>query len=109
MLESIELFDETINGNHFKDTPVVLFLNKLDVFKSKIAKKDLTCTFPEYEGGNDLDAGVNFIKDKYREANKFKKDRLHIHLTCATDSDSVSKTFGEVKDFMVKHVMGETV
>lgn len=36
MTTSIEVFDEQVNGEWFKDTPFILFLNKSDLFYQKI-------------------------------------------------------------------------
>jgi len=109
MLESLELFDETINGNYFKDKTIILFLNKTDVFKIKIATKDLTCTFPEYTGGCDFDKAAEYIKQKYIASNKFSQERLHVHYTCATSKDNVDKIFTEVKKFLSSQAIGKTV
>jgi len=109
MFETLELFEETINNNYFKDKSVVLFLNKDDVFKKKIATKDLTCTFPEYDGGCDYDKAVEFIKSKYRSANKHNKDRLHIHTSCATSKDDVDRVFTIVKKDLVTQLLGKSV
>jgi guanine nucleotide-binding protein G(i) subunit alpha len=109
MLESLELFDETINGNYFKDKTIILFLNKTDVFKQKIATKDLTCTFPEYDGGCDFEKAKEYVKQKYLLANRFNKDRIHIHYTCATSKENVDGVFSDVKKFLAKQAMGTTV
>lgn len=50
MKESLLLFDEICNSLWFKQTAFILFLNKTDLFRDKIAKKDLTCCFPDYTG-----------------------------------------------------------
>ena len=34
--ESLELFDRTINNLWFKETPVILFLNKIDLLREKV-------------------------------------------------------------------------
>jgi len=109
MLETLELFDETINGNYFKDKTIVLFLNKLDVFKKKIATKDLTCTFPDYEGGCKFDLALEYIKSKYRAANKSKQERLLIHTSCATDKNNIDEVFGTVKKELIKNILGSSV
>jgi len=109
MLETLELFDETINGNYFKDKTIVLFLNKLDVFKKKIAVKDLTCTFSDYEGGCNFEKALDYIKNKYRSANKHKGERLLIHTSCATDKSNIEEVFGTVKKELIQTILGKTV
>lgn len=108
MLESMDLFSETINGNYFKDKPIIVFLNKMDVFKTKMAVKDLSCTFPEYTGGSDVEKGIEFLKQQYRDHDKSKKERLHFFVTQATSKESVKNTFEEVKDFLVQQFTSTT-
>ncbi len=48
--ESLELFEEVVNSKWFNSTPIMLFLNKSDLFKEKIKKVDLKVALPEYTG-----------------------------------------------------------
>ena len=61
MHESLKLFDDIINSKWFSDTPVVLFLNKSDLFKNKIKKYKISDYFPEYTGGDDFREACDFI------------------------------------------------
>jgi guanine nucleotide-binding protein G(i) subunit alpha len=108
MLESLELFDTTINNNFFKDKTIILFLNKLDVFKIKVKDKDLKITFSDYEGGYDEKAGIEFIKAKYAAANRGNSGRLHMHLTCATQKSDVELVMNDVKKFLASEI-GKTL
>jgi guanine nucleotide-binding protein subunit alpha len=53
MLESIALFESVINSRWFLHTSVMLFLNKVDLFKAKVARVPLERYFPDY-GGNKM-------------------------------------------------------
>jgi guanine nucleotide-binding protein G(i) subunit alpha len=102
MTESLDLFEETINGQVFKDTQIILFLNKTDVFKEKIKKADLSVCFPDYDGGaNNFDHACRFIENKFLDLNKFA-DRIVTHFTCATHTDSVKLAMEEVKKTVAK-------
>ena len=46
MEESLVLFESVINSRWFLRTSVILFLNKIDVFKSKLPKVRIYLTFP---------------------------------------------------------------
>jgi GTPase SAR1 family protein len=59
MMESLDLFDEIVNGNWFKNTTIMLFLNKTDVFREKIKKTDLKVCFDEYDGGCDYEKAAS--------------------------------------------------
>jgi G-protein alpha subunit len=50
MQEAIDLFDSICNSRWFIDTSIILFLNKVDVFKEKIANSPISAHFPEYKG-----------------------------------------------------------
>jgi hypothetical protein len=52
MHEALELFEEICNNHYFRDSAMVLFLNKKDLFADKINKVDLRVCFPGYEGTN---------------------------------------------------------
>jgi guanine nucleotide-binding protein G(i) subunit alpha len=93
MLESLEVFEELLNSELFKGIPILLLLNKLDIFTQKIAKKDLSCVFPEYKGGNDVEASIEFIKEKYQLLVKENPERLQIQVINAMDENSVIKAF----------------
>jgi hypothetical protein len=49
----------------------------VDVFRRKISKKDLSCVFPDYKGGNDFQIGIEFIKNKYQSCVK-NSERMKI-------------------------------
>jgi len=95
MIESIDLFDQETNGS-FKDRPIILLLNKTDLFSDKIQKSELKKTFPEFEGGPDSEKAIEFIRKKFMSTNKYAPDRVHCFLTCATNKDVVQKTFNEI-------------
>eukprot|EP00163_Fabomonas_tropica_P007430 TRINITY_DN1713_c2_g5_i2.p1 TRINITY_DN1713_c2_g5~~TRINITY_DN1713_c2_g5_i2.p1 ORF type:complete len:353 (-),score=128.43 TRINITY_DN1713_c2_g5_i2:366-1424(-) len=102
MKESLNLFDEICNSRWFADTSLILFLNKTDLFKEKIAQTDLSVCFPEYTGGKDFDNASKFITDKFLELNKNPNKTVYTHLTCATDTKNVKVIFAAVKDTIVQ-------
>lgn len=101
MTESMDLFDEMVNGTWFKDTSIMLFLNKTDIFREKIKNTDLKVCFPEYEGGNDFDSASTFIKNKFLNLNKYDKGRIFVHMTEATNTEDISKVFDQVKEIII--------
>ena len=48
--ESMKLFDSICNNRWFIETPIILFLNKKDLFEEKIQKSPLNICFPEFTG-----------------------------------------------------------
>ncbi len=50
MEESLNLFGEICRMRTFQDTSIILFLNKKDLFKKKIAQSSLAKLFPDFTG-----------------------------------------------------------
>merc|ERR1719411_613871 len=86
MHDSLHLFAEVCNNEWFKETSMILFLNKVDLFQTKIKSVPITCCFPDYNGANNHDESLNYIKKEFIARNKQDKRQVYIHVTCATDS-----------------------
>lgn len=54
----------------FIRTSIILFLNKIDLFRAKLPASPLIDTFPDYTGGNNYDAACAFLLDKFVGLNK---------------------------------------
>ena len=66
MSESLKLFGEVCTCPFFETTSIILFLNKRDIFESKLEQKiPLTIAFPEYSGGFEYKNAVEYVKQKY--------------------------------------------
>ena len=61
MHESLTLFDSVINHKYFKGTSIILFLNKKDLLKEKVANAPLNVCFPEYKGDNSYSNDAVFL------------------------------------------------
>jgi len=98
MLESLSLFDQIINCRWFSETPIILFLNKMDLFEEKITKVDLKLCFPDYEGGPNKEAALQFITSKFISHNKTENRKIYIYNTTATNTQNIKYVFAAVKD-----------
>jgi len=56
MQEALTLFESIINAKWFVKTSMILFLNKVDLFKEKLKKSPLKECFPDYEGKKNMDS-----------------------------------------------------
>lgn len=100
MVENYNLFKETVNNKWFKDTPFVILFNKMDVFKEKLkAGQKINAAFPEYDGGEDAEDAMEFIKEKYKEARETFAP-VHCFETMATDTEELAKVFNDIKDII---------
>eukprot|EP01097_Dermamoeba_algensis_P002972 TRINITY_DN2187_c0_g1_i4.p1 TRINITY_DN2187_c0_g1~~TRINITY_DN2187_c0_g1_i4.p1 ORF type:complete len:201 (-),score=59.13 TRINITY_DN2187_c0_g1_i4:167-769(-) len=103
MQESLKIFDELCQ-KWFKNTTIILFLNKKDLFEKKILVSPLKATFPEYTGADEFTPASDFIKDKFLKQDKQEnpEGRIYPHLTCATDTNHVKVVFDAVKETLLK-------
>lgn len=106
MTESLLLFDEICNSPWFKDTSFILFLNKIDLFKEKILRVDLSVAFPNYTGGKNFEAASNYIKARFLEQNT-SPHSVYVHFTCAINTENVEFVFKCVRDTLLKQVMDD--
>lgn len=81
MAESLVLFDSVINSRWFLRTSIILFLNKIDVFKNKLPKVPLEKYFPEYTGGADINKAAKYILWRFMQANRA---RLSVYPQCVS-------------------------
>ena len=49
----------------FDKTSIILFLNKIDLFRAKLPTSPLHLTFPEYQGGSNYEAACAFLLEKF--------------------------------------------
>jgi GTPase SAR1 family protein len=97
MVESLELFSSIINNVAFKNTPIFVFLNKKDIFEELVTKVDMKNTFPEYEGGLNVNAALDFIKAEFRK--KLPKGKtVEFAAITARVKQEVKGVFFTVKD-----------
>jgi GTPase SAR1 family protein len=105
--ESTTLFEEICNSRWFGKLPVILFLNKYDLFKEKMKKTDLKVAFPEYDGGLDYKKGRDFLKAKYTSLNRQSKN-IYVHITTATNTNNIKNVFADVVDIILKQTLADT-
>ncbi|KAF8957625.1 heterotrimeric G-protein alpha subunit, GPA3-like protein [Flammula alnicola] len=107
MLESLILFESVINSRWFLRTSIILFLNKIDVFKSKLPKVPLERYFPEYTGGTDINKAAKYILWKFMQANRARLS-VYPHLTQATDTSNVRLVFAAVKETILQNALKDS-
>jgi len=109
MMESLMLFEDICNSPWFKDTSMILFLNKRDLFEDKIKVVPLTVcpAFAQYTGPQTYEAGVEAIQHVYEARNRNKDKVVYCHVTCATDTNNVKAVFHAVKDIIIRRALGD--
>jgi len=107
MTESLVLFDSIINSRWFLRTSIILFMNKIDVFRLKIPKTPLEKYFPEYTGGADISKAAKYILWRFMRANRARLS-VYPHLTQATDTTSIRLVFAAVKETIMQNSLRDS-
>ncbi|TFK45402.1 heterotrimeric G protein alpha subunit [Heliocybe sulcata] len=107
MEESLVLFESVINSRWFLRTSIILFLNKIDVFKAKIPKVPLAKYFPEYTGGADINKATKYILWKFMQANRARLS-VYPHVTQATDTRNIRLVFAAVKETILQNALKDS-
>ncbi|RVE69576.1 hypothetical protein OJAV_G00079080 [Oryzias javanicus] len=89
--ESLQLFSSVCSNTIFQKASMILFLNKMDLFRKKIQHSGrlLRFYFSSYKGADgDVDAAACLIADMFFECNNFDRPIYH-HFTTATNTANV--------------------
>ena len=118
MVEALNLFEEICNSRWFRDTSMILFLNKKDLFADKIKRVPIKLcpAFASYPGpppGSETSDGAyyhacDFIKGVFEALNKFPDAKtVYTHVTCATDTENIRVVFHAVQDIIIKKSLAD--
>lgn len=78
------------------------FLNKQDLFEKKIEKVSLKECWKEYDGPQEYDTCLEFIKQQFLAQNEDPEKRaVYSHVTTATDKENVKMVFDDVQHIVV--------
>ena len=109
MVENLGLFESICNNQCFQKTSMILFLNKIDIFSTKILDPDstpLTDCFPHFSYDlNSVPETCEFIKEEFEALNQNTKKQIYTHFTCATDTDQTRTVFNSVTDMLIKDMI----
>jgi len=103
--EALTLFEEISESTWFKNSAVILFLNKRDLFAENLEHMPLKDFFPKFNGGNTYEEGVDFFQDMFENVLIKRNMGSYMHITCATDSNNVFAVFNSVKDLMLRRAI----
>ncbi|CAJ0963857.1 unnamed protein product, partial [Mesorhabditis belari] len=102
MQESMDLFETICNSRWFKQSSMILFLNKKDLFREKIHLVPLGQYFREYRGANTYEDAMSFLAETFKAMNEYRRHRkLYVHETCATDTTQVQFVIDSVIDTVI--------
>ncbi|KAJ5093428.1 Fungal G-protein alpha subunit [Penicillium angulare] len=103
MHEAMMLFESLVNGEWFKRKPIILFLNKIDLFKAKLSISSISNHFPDYSGSDtDFESAARYFADRFRGINRIPDREIYIHQTNATDTTLLKATMDSVQDMIIQ-------
>ncbi|KJH48452.1 g-protein alpha subunit [Dictyocaulus viviparus] len=89
--DSLSLLEKISNEPKFKNTPLFLFLNEIDVFREKLPLIPLENYLSEYKGRSVQEA-LDFIESLARQSLAGRDQAvIHIYRTCMIDTEQMSK------------------
>ncbi|KAK9703322.1 guanine nucleotide-binding protein subunit alpha [Basidiobolus ranarum] len=102
MQESLTLFDSICNSRWFVKTSIILFLNKIDLFREKLPLSPINKIFPDYDGPLTYESSCNYIMERFVSLNQTDTKQLYAHFTCATDTEQIKFVMAAVNDIVVQ-------
>lgn len=101
--EALSLFGQIANSRWFSSTPMILFLNKVDILKRKIGRErsDFHSYYPEFNGdGTNVNDVLGYLKKLFLSMNQSSSRQIYVHETCATDTKSMEYVMAAVTDMV---------
>jgi len=110
MYEALLLFDSICNSKWFINTPIILFLNKIDIFKKKIKYSQVSNYFPDFTGNNDnYEETSLYFKNRFESLQRNRRQPLYTHYTFATDTTYMRDIMNVINSGIVKSNMKRTM
>ncbi|KAJ7789440.1 heterotrimeric G-protein alpha subunit, GPA2-like protein [Mycena olivaceomarginata] len=95
MQDAMTIWDSICHSQWFKQTSIILFLNKNDLFEKKIKTSDIKSFFPRRD----------YFKRRFgrlaQKAGRAKEREIYIHITTATDTELLRVIMAAVEGAIV--------
>ncbi|BFZ61559.1 hypothetical protein YB2330_002631 [Saitoella coloradoensis] len=103
MQEALMLFDSICNSQWLIQTSIILFLNKIDLFREKISVSPINRYFPDFQGDQtDYSVASKFFQKKFVGVNRNPAKDIYSHWTNATDTNLLRNVFISVSDIILQ-------
>jgi len=109
--EAVDLFKQISNSKWFKQTEIILFLNKKDLFAMKLEKKTFADYRDDYSGANTEPEASAYCKELFLKQRPFVEGKtkfIYSHVTTATDTKNVAFVFNAVVSMILDKNMKES-
>lgn len=123
MMESLVLFDSVVNSRWFTRTSIILFLNKVDLFRQKLGRSPLSNYFPDYSGGNNINRASKYLLWRFNQVNRAHLNLYPQYVLCkpsskpmltfrsltqATDTSNIRLVFAAVKETILQNALKDS-
>lgn len=110
MQEALMLFDSICNSKWFVRTSMILFLNKVDIFRTKIGVSPIRHYFPDYDGDDhDFNAARAYFKSRFCRLNRSTTREIYPSFTNATDTSLLKIVMASVTDIILTNNLRDIV
>jgi len=106
MEESLDVWDEILDGRYIRNMPIILFFNKIDLFKKSIKRCSLRKVFKSYDGDDNVENGQRFIMRLYLKRlsrhRNINPNSVRCHFICALDTENIRIVYSDIKDHIIR-------
>ncbi|CAI4228276.1 unnamed protein product [Auanema sp. JU1783] len=106
---SMRLFKRIFNNRCFgKKTAMILFLNKIDIFREKLKKTSISVCFKDYKGPQGFDQSASYIQERFTRlvGSEIQRERpVYCHFTNATDTRNIDRVIESCVETVFKTSM----
>jgi guanine nucleotide-binding protein subunit alpha len=104
MQEALMLWESIANSHWFKNSALILFLNKIDLFKEKVSHAPIT-KFGFTDFGGDTTSWQQtstYFMNKFVALNRNPSREVYGHFTNATDTSLLKVTMVSIQDMLIQ-------
>ncbi|KAM3726991.1 Guanine nucleotide-binding protein alpha-6 subunit [Dirofilaria immitis] len=104
MKQSQQIFKTIAQSDYFKNSSIILFLNKFDIFQEKIKYSSLKKCWPEYSGDNSVEDCIKYLKNQFKRCIPNRQNYFSF-VTTATDTKNIDLMFS----LAVEHIINQNL
>lgn len=93
MREALGTFKALTKIESLQSMPIILFLNKTDLFMEHLVDIPISNYFLDFEGGSNYVEACQYFAQRFRKLDRRRNGKLFFYLTNAVDRDSFKQTF----------------
>jgi guanine nucleotide-binding protein subunit alpha len=111
MQEALMLWESIANSHWFRSSALILFLNKIDLFKQKVAYSPITkFGFSDFTGDSSSwqQTSTYFMK-KFVALNRAPAREVYGHFTNATDTSLLKVTMVSIQDMIIQRNLQQLI